>query len=146
MKVGMLEHVNLRTARLDELVDWYDRVLGLKAGWRPDFPFPGAWLYSGDNKPTVHLVGVDEEPVNGSKLEHFAFSAVGLKSCLDRMRREAVEYELVNVADARQVQVNIYDPDGNHIHIDFPAHEAADISGEEIRGFNGLPQLRRLRQ
>jgi catechol 2,3-dioxygenase-like lactoylglutathione lyase family enzyme len=142
MKIGMLEHVNLRTSRLDELIDWYDRVLGMKPGWRPDFPFPGAWLYSGDNKPTVHLVGVDNEPASGLKLEHFAFSAVGLKSCVDRMKENGVDYELVAVAEANLVQVNIFDPDGNHIHIDFPAHELSDLPGVDVGGFTTLPGQR----
>mgnify|MGYP002137710046 CR=1 FL=1 len=32
----------------------------MKAGNRPPFPFPGAWLYTGDH-PAVHLVGVARE-------------------------------------------------------------------------------------
>ena len=53
----------------------------MRAGERPPFPFPGAWLYCGD-EPVVHLVGVDEQPEKPGKLpqlEHFAFSAKGLK-------------------------------------------------------------------
>ncbi|MGI9381101.1 MAG: VOC family protein [Methyloligellaceae bacterium] len=139
MKIGMLEHVNVRTAKLDEMIEWYDRVLGMSAGWRPNFPFPGAWLYSGDNKPTVHLVGVDEEPVDGLKLEHFAFSAMGLKDCVDHLKNQDVKYELVAVEEAAIIQVNIFDPDGNHIHIDYPAHEKADVPNEQIEIFTTLP-------
>ncbi len=139
MKIGMLEHVNLRTSKLDEMIEWYDRILHMPAGWRPNFPFPGAWLYSGDNKPTVHLVGVDEEPEDGLKLEHFAFSAMGLKKCIEHLEHENVPYELVEVEEARLVQVNIHDPDGNHIHIDFPVHEKGDIPGAKISVFTTLP-------
>lgn len=139
MNIGMLEHVNIRTSKLNEMIEWYDRVLHIKAGWRPNFPFPGAWLYSGDNKPTIHLVGVDEEPQDGLKLEHFAFSAVGLKKCVDHMDRENVPYELIAVEEARIIQVNISDPDGNHIHIDFPDHEKKDLPGVNITGFTTLP-------
>lgn len=139
MNIGALEHVNLRTSRLGEMIAWYGRVLGLRPGFRPDFPFPGAWLYTGDNKPTVHLVGVGEEPVSGLKLEHFAFSATGLPECIARLKSERVPYELIRVGDAALVQVNVYDPDGNHIHVDFAEREAAGLESEKISEFMGLP-------
>jgi len=137
MNIGSLEHVNVRTAKLAQMVEWYERILGMRSGWRPNFPFPGAWMYSGDNKPTVHLVGVDKDQPTGLRLEHFAFSATGIKSCIERCKANGVEYELIAVPDARLVQVNVYDPDGNHIHIDFPEYEAADL--KSIPGFTGLP-------
>ena len=56
-----LDHVNVRTASVELMRAWYVRVLGLKDGWRPPFPFPGAWLYAG-NDPIVHLVGVERTP------------------------------------------------------------------------------------
>ena len=141
MRIGTLDHVNVQTARLAEMVAWYDRVLGMPAGWRPQFPFPGAWLYSGDQKPTVHLVGVAMEPPGGLKLEHFAFSATGLESFVGRLEREGVRYDLIRVRDAGLLQVNVLDPDGNHIHIDFKEHEAASVPAAKIREFTGLPGM-----
>ena len=77
MQVKKLDHVNIHTANVDRMVEWYDRVLGMKAGNRPPFPFPGAWLYCG-GEPTIHLVGVEKQPqTSGLTLEHFAFSATG---------------------------------------------------------------------
>ncbi|MEM7238203.1 MAG: VOC family protein, partial [Pseudomonadota bacterium] len=69
-----LDHVNIRTSRLDEMIRWYVDVMGLTEGWRPPFAFPGAWLYAGD-AAIVHLIGVDAEPGADPadlKLEHFA--------------------------------------------------------------------------
>ena len=34
-----LDHVNVRTANLDGMVEWYGRMLGMHPGPRPDFPF-----------------------------------------------------------------------------------------------------------
>ena len=97
IEVKKLDHVNIHTANVERMVEWYDRVLGMRAGDRPPFPFPGAWLYCG-SEPTVHLVGVEKQPqVSGVTLEHFAFSAVGLKDFLPRLEREKVRY------DARKV-------------------------------------------
>ena len=55
MQVKKLDHVNIHTANVDRLVEWYDRVLGMKAGNRPPFPFPGAWLYCGGSPPSIWL-------------------------------------------------------------------------------------------
>lgn len=141
MQIGTLEHVNVQTAKLDEMVAWYDRVLGMPAGWRPNFPFPGAWLYSGDQKPTVHLVGVTKEPPGGLKLEHFAFAATGLDGFLAKLDAERIKYDLIRVREAGIVQVNVLDPDGNHIHIDFREHEAKALPADAVREFTTVPGM-----
>ena len=132
MKLGTLDHVNVRTRNLDAMIDWYERTLGMKKGRRPGFDFPGAWLYV-DDKPYLHLVGVDRAlPAHQDdlRLEHFALSAAGLGDFLDRLKEENIGYKLVKVPDFPVVQVNIWDPDGNHIHIDFHEHEAANFQDE----------------
>ena len=42
----MLDHVTLRTHDLEGTRAFFEKVLDLKPGYRPDFPFPGAWLYA----------------------------------------------------------------------------------------------------
>jgi catechol 2,3-dioxygenase-like lactoylglutathione lyase family enzyme len=116
-----LDHVNVRTGRLDEMRDWYSRVLGLPAGWRPDFPFPGAWMYAGDH-PIVHLVGRDETPgaeEDGLRLEHFALRGDDLEAFRARLEKEGVPCRESRVPGTNILQLNIHDPDGNHIHVDF---------------------------
>lgn len=121
-----LEHVNVRTARLDEMVAWYGRMLGMRTGPRPGFSFPGAWLYAGEH-PIIHLVGRDAHPGAADadlRLEHFAISATGLAELVERAKAEGERCEVRKVPDFPIVQVNLWDPDGNHIHIDFDAAEA----------------------
>ncbi len=132
MKLGRLDHVNVRTRDLDKMAAWYQKVLGLSQGKRPSFSFPGAWLYI-DDKPIIHLVGVDRSlpaQQDDLRLEHFAISATGLTAFLARLKADDVTYRLNKVPDFPIVQVNLWDPDGNHIHIDFPADEAADHQNE----------------
>lgn len=132
MKLGALDHVNVRTCNLEKMATWYQQVLGLTRGKRPSFSFPGAWLYI-DDRPIVHLVGVDRSlPADQDdlRLEHFAISATGLSKFLARLKAENVNYRLSKVPDFPIVQANVWDPDGNHIHIDFPADEAADHLNE----------------
>ena len=126
MKIGKLDHVNVRTGNLDAMVDWYTSTLGLKTGKRPNFPFPGAWLYAG-NQAIVHLVSVDGHPGAGSevdlKLEHFALSATGRAEFEARLTASDQAFRTVDLQDIGIVQYNIWDPDGNHIHVDFQLGE-----------------------
>ncbi len=126
MKLRALDHVNVRTHSLDKMIDWYTRILGMTEGRRPGFDFPGAWMYVGD-RPYLHLVGVDRllpAHQDDLRLEHFALSAKGLGDFLDHLKAESIDYKLGKVPDFPIVQVNIWDPDGNHIHIDFHEDEA----------------------
>lgn len=126
MHIRKLDHINLRTTQLDTLVEWYTRVLGLSVGARPGFDFPGAWLYAGDSA-IVHLVGIDGPPGVGSesplKMEHFALTATGAAEFEKRLRGADIPYRRVVVEDIQTVAFNLWDPDGNHIHVDFPATE-----------------------
>lgn len=128
MQVGKLDHINLRTHRLDQMVEWYGRVLGMPSGWRPNFPFPGAWLYA-DGVPVVHLNGCDRvaEQLPDLTMEHFALQAKGLKELVARLERDGERFAVAAVPGAPIVQVNLWDPDGNHVHIDFAATEAEGV-------------------
>ncbi len=128
MKLAKLDHVNVRTANLDTMVDWYCKVLGMANGKRPPFRFPGAWLYAGD-AALVHLVGVDADPANvAPKIEHFALTATGLGAFVKRLNEDQIAFEASRVPGSGILQVNVHDCDGNHIHIDFSSSEA-DAAG-----------------
>ncbi|MEM9060931.1 MAG: VOC family protein [Pseudomonadota bacterium] len=124
--VKRLDHVNVRTSRLDEMIHWYGEMLGMRSGPRPDFPFPGAWLYCGKDA-AIHLIGVEAEPGSDAedlKLEHFALAATGIAELVERAKASGERFDIRKVPDFPIVQVNLWDPDGNHIHIDFHADEA----------------------
>ena len=124
-----LDHVNLRTAQLDALVAWYGQVLGLHPGPRPDFGMAGAWLYAG-GQAVIHLVedmAIDGPGGERLALEHFALRASGYAAFLKLLESMDIPYRLSRVppGPVSVVQVNIHDPDGNHIHVDFLADEVA---------------------
>jgi catechol 2,3-dioxygenase-like lactoylglutathione lyase family enzyme len=127
MHLGKLDHVNVKTANLDAMVAWYTEVLGMKSGERPQFAFPGAWLYAGDDA-MVHLVGV-EKPAAAvdPAIEHYAFKATGLSAFVDRLNVRGLAHSLDKVPDFDIVQVNLHDIDGNHIHVDFHSDEAKGL-------------------
>ncbi len=119
--IERLDHVNLRTTQLDEMIAWYGAVLDMHPGPRPNFGFPGAWLYA-KGHALVHLVRVDTKPGNGDgdlTLEHAAFSATGMAAFLAKLDEQGERYKVSRVEDVGITQVNVWDPDGNHLHIDF---------------------------
>ena len=119
MTMIAFDHVNVVTANLDGMVAWYSDVLGLVSGKRPDFRFPGAWMYLGDTA-IVHLVAAEQAPkVDEMRIEHFALRAEGFDAFLARLDARGEPYQLADVPGFGVTQVNIHDPDGNHIHIDF---------------------------
>jgi catechol 2,3-dioxygenase-like lactoylglutathione lyase family enzyme len=125
MKLGRLDHVNVRTGDVERMAAWYVRVLGMERGQRPRFAFPGAWLYS-EGHPSVHLVGMPAAPKGAEDptLEHFAFAATGLAAFIAQLKESGDKYDLGVIPHLNIVQINVWDPDGNHIHIDFPAQES----------------------
>ena len=131
MALEYLDHVNIRTANLDSMSGLYQNALQMELGDRPPFAVSGAWLYCG-SKAVVHLVEVSEQPaVSGVALEHFAFRAKGLQDFLDCLKTHSVAYSVNIVPAVGNKQVNIFDPDGNHIEIQFDAKEEADLSAYE---------------
>jgi catechol 2,3-dioxygenase-like lactoylglutathione lyase family enzyme len=124
MPLVALDHVNLVTGALERQLAFYENVLGLRRGPRPEFSFEGAWLYLGE-KPVVHLVVVAStpEPSGALRIAHFAFHATGLAEFAARLRAAGVPFRVRVQPTFGTRQVNLSDPDGNRVHIDFPASE-----------------------
>jgi hypothetical protein len=59
MSVGVLDHYNVSTRKLNKTVQFYENVLGFINGPRPPFNFAGAWLYSAGH-PVLHLNDISQ--------------------------------------------------------------------------------------
>ncbi len=64
MTLHELHHCSIRTDKLEQTKEFFVTALGMEIGDRPDFPFPGYWLYV-EGEPMVHLVGVDPDDPSG---------------------------------------------------------------------------------
>ena len=127
MDIKLLEHVNLRTADIHRLEEWYCQVLGLKPGYRPPFKSTGRWLYAG-NIPMIHLLEVkDQKLCDDPTIEHFAMSVSGLKDFLQTLEEMSISYRTVRLPEVRVFQIYITDPDGNNMHLDFSPEEADEL-------------------
>lgn len=128
MPLTAFDHVNVRTANLAGMIDWYGRILGLHPGKRPPFDVGGAWLYLGA-QPYVHLVEVQTPPeaAGNCTLEHFSFRASDMPGFVALLEENAIPHSIDPVPDFPIVQINFHDPDGNHIHVDFHKDEMAAL-------------------
>jgi catechol 2,3-dioxygenase-like lactoylglutathione lyase family enzyme len=121
MKVGLLDHVNIQTTDLEKSCWFYETILGMKVGWRPDFPFPGAWLYV-DSRPVVHLIGRDPDDPdaparNSGTIDHVAFAGQGFLELVKRIEREAIPYDVRDVPGLQQRQLFMRDPNNVKVEI-----------------------------
>ena len=125
MPLKRIEHYNIHTTRLAETVAFYDRVLGMKPGDRPPFPFPGAWIYL-EGTPVLHLVDVGDGQraaragqEGTGVLDHIAFEAVDLPAMRATLEREKVRWEERVVPRTGITQVFVVDPNGLTIELNF---------------------------
>lgn len=126
MQVRRLDHVNIQTTKVENMVAWYRDILGMRTGPRPDFSFPGAWLYA-DDTAVIHLVGQIGDSAVGSevklKLEHFALTATGRVAFEETLSKGAILHQRFVLDTIGLVQFHLRDPDGNHVHKDFTTDE-----------------------
>ena len=129
VSVGVLDHFNIRTRNLPDTVRFYEEVLGLENGARPNFAFPGAWMYS-EGKPVVHLVDISQtsEP---QKPDSGGFD--GMKQ---RLASKGMAFDARQVPGGELWQIFVNDPNGVMIELNYeaareqgaaPAENAGDI-------------------
>ncbi len=123
MTLTMLQHVNIMTDKLDETVAFYEDILGFENGERPNFAFPGAWLYCGE-EAVIHLIGVDEQDKSGSGcIDHVAFAAEGFERYTAFLGDKGYEHETRVVPGGRLRQIFVRDPNDVLIELNFRADE-----------------------
>jgi len=124
MSVGVLDHFNIRTRDLKATVGFYQDILGLENGARPNFAFPGAWLYS-EGRAVVHLVDISptdeaQKPDSGV-VHHVAFISRGFDGMKKRLTAKGVEFEARQVPGGELWQIFIRDPNGVMIELNYEA-------------------------
>jgi catechol 2,3-dioxygenase-like lactoylglutathione lyase family enzyme len=122
MSVVSLNHYNVRTADLEGMRRFYEEAVGLRAGPRPPFDFPGLWLYSEDQVAVLHLVGVAEgqRAAGTGSLDHIAFICQGFPEARARLERLGVPFREAMVPASGLRQLFVTDPEGIKIEMNFP--------------------------
>ena len=122
MSVGVLDHFNIRTRDLGATVRFYEDVLGLEKGPRPNFAFPGAWMYS-EGRAVVHLVDISptdeaQKPDSGV-VHHVAFVSRDFKGMKQRLQGKGIEFESREVPGGDLWQLFVRDPNGVMIELNY---------------------------
>jgi len=116
-----LHHVNIRAEDIDVTAAFYVEAIGLTAGERPAFNFPGAWLYDGA-RPAVHLT-LARAPASDTapSVDHVAFAYDALDEALARLDRMNVPYTLPkHVPGSKIRQCFVKDPNGVTVELQGP--------------------------
>ncbi len=127
MTIRGIDHINIGTNRLEETRAFFRDVLGLNEGWRPDFPFGGAWLYAGDGA-IVHLVELSEakKPSAEAALDHFAFRIDDYDGTVRRLEAAGVAFRPIDIPGTPIRQIFIRDLNGVNIELNYRETVAAD--------------------
>ena len=146
--IHSLNHFSIRTVDLEATRQFYADVLGLTVGPRPDFPFPGLWMYAGDHSSpshaVVHVIGIDRNDPEGLKkylgdraegslqgggaLDHVAFFATDLAGMLARLKGLGIAPRERTVPTLGLHQLFLDDPSGIVIELNYPATEKAALA------------------
>ena len=144
MRVQRLDHCSIRTTDLEATRRFYTEVVGLSVGPRPEFPFPGLWLYTSEEEmrahhAVVHVVGIDpDDPAGlveylgdrdaaslegGGAVDHVAFWCSDLAGLRQRLRAGAIDFRERTVPTLALHQVFLEDPSGVTLELNFSAGE-----------------------
>ncbi|MFZ5913944.1 MAG: VOC family protein [Pseudomonadota bacterium] len=119
MALAELDHYNIVTGNLERSVEFYEQVLGLRNGERPNFGIPGAWLYCGD-KAVVHLIGLEKNERNGSgAIDHVAFRATDFDGTKANLQQQGIKFSEMSVPGFNIRQIFVHDPDGVKVELNF---------------------------
>lgn len=144
MTLSSLDHCSIRTVKLEETRDFYVDLLGMIDGERPDFDFPGNWLYV-DGRPVIHLVGVDPDDPSGliahlggdvdaekldgsggsGAFDHVAFRAREPEKLMALLKARNIGFRERKVPDLDLFQIFIEDPNGITVELNYFADEQA---------------------
>jgi catechol-2,3-dioxygenase len=133
-----LHHVTFKTARLDEMIDWYGKVIGARVAYRDPV---SAWTTNDEANHRIAflaLPGTKEDPDKTSRagMHHCAFEFGdfhALMSSYERLRDEGVAPDF-SLDHGLTLSMYYRDPDGNFVELQCDAFGDWKASSEFARG------------
>lgn len=118
--ISGLDHINIDTAQPEATVAFYEDILGLenRPQDRPDFDFPGAWLFLGDTA-IVHLNFIDEDDrfSGRSAFNHIAFEGSDFAGMCELLDDRGLKYRTSERPEIGLSQVFVDDPNGVRVEV-----------------------------
>lgn len=130
-------HFNLKTTRLQELIDWYGCVVGAEVTFRDS---TGAWLSNDGANHRIALLafaGFVDDPDKDTRtgMHHSAFeyaSFEDLNASYLRLRKQGIEPDIC-IDHGMTLSYYYKDPDGNHVELQVDAFGDWAASKEWMR-------------
>lgn len=128
MPIARMDHFTIVTKDAKATAAFYGDMLGFTSGPRPNFMFPGVWLYN-DGKPILHVIEKTEIPSSSGILDHMAFWGSDLPGYIAKLKARNIPYDLRRLPEngpgAGVWQLFFLDPNGAKVEIDLAATETA---------------------
>lgn len=120
MAVAGLDHYALLCSDPQRTIGFYEKIVGLKVGPRPELSFPGVWLYA-DDYPIVHIIfGRTISTTDTGAVDHLAFTAKGSVDEMHKLlRRNDIEFTSRVIGRSGVTQIFFRDPDNVGIELNF---------------------------
>lgn len=120
MTVVGLDHYALLCSDPQRTARFYEQIVGLKVGPRPELSFPGLWLYAAAN-PIVHIIFEKAIPTRETgAIDHLAFTAKGsVDETHALLRQNDIEFTSRVIERSGVTQVCFRDPDHVGIELNF---------------------------
>jgi catechol 2,3-dioxygenase-like lactoylglutathione lyase family enzyme len=119
LPIKSVNHLGRITTRVDESRAFYRDVLGFREVARPNFDFPGAWLFN--YGIMIHLIYNEAAtgPVGEiqTRHDHLALHCDDLNVVERLLKEHGVPYRKNVIADRGITQIFCRDPDGHHVEI-----------------------------
>jgi catechol 2,3-dioxygenase-like lactoylglutathione lyase family enzyme len=141
--IKRLDHVNIRTRKFAETVEFYTELLGLRQG-----PIPGVfsiptWLHDSSDAAIIHLIPVDPDrpqlaldqvrarlgdlagPLDETALtrtgtiDHIAFECVDYDAMAAQLTARGLEFHTNEVAGMKLRQIFVNDPNDVTLELNF---------------------------
>ena len=132
-----LHHVTIKTSRLDEMIKWYEFVVGAKVQFRDQ---GAAWMTNDVANHRVAFLSVpglsnDPQKTQHNGMHHLAFeydNFEDLMSSYDRMRKAGVEPAFC-LDHGLTMSLYYRDPEGNFVELQSDNFSDWKLSGEFMR-------------
>jgi catechol 2,3-dioxygenase-like lactoylglutathione lyase family enzyme len=115
-----LDHWAIVTSDEAKCKAFYEGVLGLKAGPRPQLTFQGVWFYSGD-VPIVHVISDRAfQPGQTGAFDHIAFAMEGSHAEMEgKLKNHGIAFQSRLIERTGVYQIACKDPDGCGVELNF---------------------------
>ncbi len=127
MSVVGIHHYSITAPEnvLKEVIAFYGELLGLTPGFRPDFGFPGYWLYASGH-PILHLLQDDNRQQTATGyFDHIALRCEDLDQVVALLESRSINFFRADIAQTGQAQLFLRDPAGTQVELNFQVGRAS---------------------